>query len=154
MMSAAEFDWYSRPAWIAATVLGFILWWPAGLALLIFGCAARKMMRRAWYGGMPGSMPGQWHNTGNSGCGWGPFGRGARAERRWGGGGNPSGNQAFDDYRAETLRRLEEEQREFIEYLERLRRAKDKAEFDQFMADRRRGRPAGGPAGSPPGDTV
>jgi hypothetical protein len=33
---------------------------------------------------------------------------------------------------------LEEEQREFVEYLERLRQAKDKAEFDGFMAERRR----------------
>ena len=48
-----------------------------------------------------------------------------------------SGNRAFDEYRSETLRRLEEEQREFLEFLERLRHAKDKAEFDQFMADRR-----------------
>ena len=62
--------------------------------------------------------------------------------RNWcGGGGNPtppsSGNHAFDDYRAETLRRLEEEQSEFSNFLERLRFAKDKAEFDQFMAERR-----------------
>ena len=63
-------------------------------------------------------------------------------------GGNPwsfyapsSGNRAFDDYRAETLRRLEEEQREFREFLERLRFAKDKTEFDQFMAER--AQPAG-----------
>ena len=35
------------------------------------------------------------------------------------------------------LRRLEDEQREFREFLERLRMAKDKAEFDQFMAERR-----------------
>ena len=49
----------------------------------------------------------------------------------------PGGNAAFDDYRAETLRRLEEEQKEFVAYLERLRRARDKAEFDQFMAERR-----------------
>lgn len=48
-----------------------------------------------------------------------------------------SGNRAFDDYRAETLRRLEEEQREFQEFLVRLREAKDKAEFDQFMAQRK-----------------
>jgi len=48
-----------------------------------------------------------------------------------------SGNRAFDDYRADTLRRLEEEQREFREFLERLRLAKDKTEFDQFMAERR-----------------
>lgn len=63
---------------------------------------------------------------------------------RWGSGSNAtppapptSGNHAFDEYRAETLRRLEEEQNEFSSFLERLRFAKDKAEFDQFMADRR-----------------
>jgi hypothetical protein len=48
-----------------------------------------------------------------------------------------SGNRAFDEYREETLRRLEEEQREFRDFLVRLRMAKDKQEFDQFMADRR-----------------
>ena len=52
-----------------------------------------------------------------------------------------SGNRAFDEYRADTLRRLEEEQREFREFLNRLRLAKDKAEFDHFMAERRN-RPA------------
>ena len=48
-----------------------------------------------------------------------------------------SGNQAFDEYRAATLQRLKEEQHEFRELLSHLRTAKDKAEFDQFMADRR-----------------
>ena len=48
-----------------------------------------------------------------------------------------SGNRAFDEYRNDTLRRLEEEQREFREFLDRLRFAKDKTEFDQFMAERR-----------------
>jgi hypothetical protein len=48
-----------------------------------------------------------------------------------------SGNRAFDDYRSETLKRLEDEQREFTEFLARLRFAKDRAEFDQFMAERR-----------------
>jgi hypothetical protein len=48
-----------------------------------------------------------------------------------------SGNRAFDEYRSETLRRLEEEQREFRDFLDRLRFAKDKTEFDQFMAERR-----------------
>ena len=62
------------------------------------------------------------------------------AAERWGRGGHraSSGNRAFDEYRAETLRRLEEEQREFKEFLDRLRHAKDKAEFDQFMAERGR----------------
>jgi len=48
-----------------------------------------------------------------------------------------SGNRAFDDYRSETLKRLEEEQREFKDFLGRLRFARDRAEFDQFMAERR-----------------
>lgn len=48
----------------------------------------------------------------------------------------PSGNSAFDAYKAETLRRLETEQEAFETFLERLRDAKDKAEFDQFMDDR------------------
>ena len=48
-----------------------------------------------------------------------------------------SGNRAFDDYRAETLKRLEDEQLEFKDFLARLRFAKDRAEFDQFMAERR-----------------
>jgi hypothetical protein len=58
-----------------------------------------------------------------------------------------SGNHAFDEYRSETLRRLEDEQRDFFEFLNRLRHAKDKAEFDQFMADR--GRRSEGPAPQP-----
>ena len=48
-----------------------------------------------------------------------------------------SGSRTFDEYRVETLRRLEDGQREFHEFLGRLRMAKDKAEFDQFMAERR-----------------
>ena len=53
-----------------------------------------------------------------------------------------SGNKAFDDYREATLKRLEEEEREFRSFLDRLRRAEDKSEFDQFMSERRE-RPAG-----------
>jgi len=64
--------------------------------------------------------------------------------------GPPSGNRAFDEYRADTLRRLEEEQREFKDFLERLRMAKDKAEFDQFMAERRNPPAPEAPPPSPP----
>jgi len=62
---------------------------------------------------------------------------GARSGGDWWGTPPSSGNRAFDDYRAETLRRLEDEQREFKEFLERLRFAKDRVEFDQFMSERR-----------------
>ena len=61
-----------------------------------------------------------------------------------------SGNRAFDDYRSETLKRLEDEQREFKDFLERLRFAKDRAEFDQFMAARRERPFEEGPAEEPP----
>ena len=44
---------------------------------------------------------------------------------------------------------MEEEQKEFGSFLERLRVAKDKAEFDQFMADRR-SRPSNPPATEQP----
>jgi len=79
------------------------------------------------------------------------WGRGMRA---WSSGGDQrrpagfsrSGNRAFDEYREETLRRLEDEEREFRAFLERLRMAKDRSEFDQFMAERRNQ----GKTGEPP----
>ena len=70
--------------------------------------------------------------------------------RDWWGGPPSSGNRAFDDYRAETLKRLEDEQREFREFLDRLRFAKDKTEFDQFMAERRNRAPDAGPQAPQP----
>jgi hypothetical protein len=60
-----------------------------------------------------------------------------------------SGNRAFDEYRQDTLRRLEEEQRDFAAFLDRLRFAKDKSEFDQFMTERRN-RPPAPPADEQP----
>ena len=50
-----------------------------------------------------------------------------------------SGNAAFDAYRADTVQRLDEERARFGEFLERLRKAKDKEAFDSFMAERRGG---------------
>ena len=48
----------------------------------------------------------------------------------------PTGNSAFDAYREETLKRLEDEHSEFLDFLKKLREAKDKAEFDQFIEGR------------------
>lgn len=47
-----------------------------------------------------------------------------------------SGNTAFDAYKADVLNRLEQEQDDFQDFLKRLRDAKDKMEFDQFMDER------------------
>jgi hypothetical protein len=50
----------------------------------------------------------------------------------------PEGRHAaFEEYREETLRLLDEEHREFQDFISHLRMAKDKTEFDQFMAERR-----------------
>lgn len=47
-------------------------------------------------------------------------------------------NSAFEEYRAAELARLEEEERAFHDYLERLRTARDREEFESFMHDRRK----------------
>ena len=105
-------DWIDakgKVAWLVAMILGFVLAWPVGLALLgymiwskrMFGtCTSRRRSAPAY-----------------------------RAES--------TGNAAFDAYRDETLKRLEDEHRAFLDFLQRLRDARDKAEFDQFMDERR-----------------
>ncbi len=138
-----------KPVWIGLMVLGFIFWWPVGLAMLFFLMASGQLRcgSRQW-----SNQPGSYAQGQGSGP-WGGWGWG-----RWCGGDRTSpnatqagsGNRAFDDYRAETLRRLEEEQREFAAFLERLRVAKDKAEFDQFMTERRHRPPQAPDAPEPP----
>src|ERR1700756_5901785 len=121
-----------HPGGIAVTVLGFIIWWPIGLALLFFTRGSRKMA--CW------SNQDRWSNKMERMQYKMERMRG-RMERRgfpFGGFGPPSsGNRAFDEYRMETLRRLEEEQKEVREFLDWLRPAKDKEEFDIFMAQHR-----------------
>src|SRR3954464_6171729 len=132
-----------HPGWIAVTVLGFIIWWPIGLALLFFTLGSRKM--GCW------NHQDRWANKMERMQYKMDRMRGRMERRGFGFGGfrTPSrGNRAFDEYRTETLRRLEEEQVEFRDFLDRLRHAKDKAEFDQFMADRRN-RPPAPPAPQP-----
>src|SRR5262245_49641783 len=114
MPLVAKLDDLGKPAWILLMILGFIYWWPLGLATLAFMIGSGRMSN--WNrGGMSRWPSEEWRSAGTW---WRP---------------SRSGNQAFDDYRAETLQRLEEEQREFQEFLRRLRQARDKQEFDQFM---------------------
>jgi hypothetical protein len=119
MTLAAKLDDLGNPAWIALTVVSFVVWWPLGLVVLGYLVGSGRMAR--WRG--CGARHWQQRSHSNP-SGW------------WSERSASSGNRAFDEYRAETLRRLEEEQREFKEFLDRLRHAKDKAEFDQFMAER------------------
>jgi hypothetical protein len=122
MPIVAKLDELGKPAWIALMILGLFIWWPLGLATLAFIMGSGRMTSTK--GGPIIRWPGAAEQMRSAGTWWQPTPR-------------PSGNHAFDEYRQETLRRLEEEQREFQEFLARLRMAKDKAEFDQFMAERR-----------------
>src|SRR6185295_6140285 len=85
-----KLDEFGKPAWIALTVLGFFVWWPLGLATLAFVLGSGRM----------GCGHHRWQHKMDrmrermSGAPWGMA---------------SSGNRAFDDYRAETLRRLEQE---------------------------------------------
>ncbi len=105
-------DWIDmggRLAWIAIMVLGFVIFWPIGLAILVFLIWSKRMSHH--------------YKSVKKTCG-------QRYRIR------PTGNTAFDNYKEETLQRLEDEQIAFEEFLKRLREAKDKAEFDSFLAER------------------
>lgn len=120
-----------RPAWTPATialmVLGFVVFWPLGLAMLafiIFGDRLSGFKRDI--------------NQATDGmfCGFRRTGRRYRQQFN-------SDNVVFDDWRRAELDRLEQERRkldemraEFDSYVRELRRAKDQEEFDRFMRER------------------
>jgi len=124
-----------KPQWspltIALMVLGFILFWPIGLAVLGYILWGEK------FGGSAEKAQAYW----NKGCGY------MRNNKKTFGGFDrnfsTSGNAAFDDYRSEQLKRLDEERARldaevdaFHAYMANLRKAKDREEFDRFMGDR------------------
>lgn len=110
-----------KGAWIAAMVLGFIFFWPVGLALLAYMIWSKRMFSKS----CRTHRDSQAHRN-HAGCGWKMAQSGFRS----------SGNSAFDAYKADTLNRLQREQEEFEAFLERLRASKDKSEFDQYLDDR------------------
>lgn len=131
----AWLDARGKWAWIAAMVLGFVFFWPLGLAILAYMIWGKQMFSRSC-----GHRRAHDH-------GW------SRPRMM-----QATGNQAFDSYKAEALRRLEEEQEAFEGFLQRLRSSKDKTEFDAFMDERARATSAEVPeapkpeAGSRPGE--
>ncbi|MFD1697419.1 DUF2852 domain-containing protein [Roseibium aestuarii] len=124
-----------RPGWTPVTtglmVLGFVAFWPLGLAMLayiLWGDRFQTLARDA---------RDQWRTSPMKGC--------MDSMNRTTGFGR-TGNVAFDDYRERELKRLEEEKAkldqmrdEFDAFLRELRRAKDQDEFDRFMANRGHG---------------
>ncbi len=123
--STSPMGWFSRidawldskgkGAWIAAMVLGFVFFWPVGLAFVFYMTVNNK-----WSKKMLGRNCANRRNRRNN------------MMNTY----SSSGNTAFDAYKEDTLRRLEDEQQSFEAFLQRLRDAKDKSEFDDFMEDR------------------
>ena len=136
----ARIDDFGRPTWIALMVIGFIVFWPIGLAILAYLIWSGRM-GCGRYGDMQ-------HWRERAAERWDR--KRERWERKWGHppGLRPNGNRAFDEYRDGALRRLEEEANEFRGFLERLRMAKDRAEFDDFMRERRHRQASGSTPGS------
>jgi hypothetical protein len=130
---------------IIAMVLGFIVFWPIGLAILGY------KLWQSRFGGpdLQTLASNRWQDARAmmaSNTSWGCGGAMRRANRFYA---SSTGNAAFDDWRTAELVRLDEErrrlddaQREFAEYVDAIRRAKDREEFERFMAERR-ARPAG-----------
>ncbi|MEO0772940.1 MAG: DUF2852 domain-containing protein [Pseudomonadota bacterium] len=110
LRAEAWMDERGKGAWIAAMVLAFVFVWPLGLALLAYMIWSDKLIC---------SSARKTHKR-----------KTAKVIAR------TSGNAAFDAYKADTLQRLEQEQDNFEAFLQRLRDARDKAEFDQFMDER------------------
>lgn len=98
-------------AWAAVTILGFILCWPIGLALLAYLIWSKRMFS---------------FSCRSAGCGH----RGRHGA--W----TSSGNTVFDAYKQETLDRLKREQQEFEAFVQRLQATEDRAQFDRFLAER------------------
>jgi hypothetical protein len=125
--------WHAGPALIGMMVLGFIFFWPLGFIALAITIWSMKMT--CGHHGGEGRWGERWQER--------MMARRARWEQRIAEHhghhhrGSGTGNRAFDEYRAETLRRLEDEEKEFKDFLNQLRYAKDKVEFDDFLANRR-----------------
>jgi hypothetical protein len=141
-----------RPLELLAMILGFIVFWPIGLAIIGF----KIWQKRSGYGGDMFTFAEERAQAARDACtGW--SGGARRSARGFGGawGPRPTGNTAFDDWRNGELARLEEErrkleaaEREFSEHIEQLRRARDREQFEQFMRDRQ-SRPNNGGAEQP-----
>lgn len=132
----AWLDSKGRKAWIAAMVLGFVAFWPIGLLLAFYITYTNRWSSDKMFG-----CTARRHD---------PASRHAAFRAA-----QPSGNAAFDSYKSEMLKRLQDEQTAFESFLQRLREAKDKAEFDAFMEDRARAAEATRSAPAPanvPGD--
>ncbi len=125
---------------IVAMVLGFMVFWPIGLAILGFKYWQRKSgstmdlqtVASTKWGEARSAMKSQNWGAAN----W-------SAPRGFGSPSRATGNSAFDDWRSaeiakldEERRKLEEAHREFSDFVDHVRKSKDREEFERFMSER------------------
>lgn len=117
-----------KPGWypfnILLMMIGFIFFWPLGLGMLAYNLWGHRLNDLKTEIKRQFERPTGWNSA------YGSM--------------RPSGNTAFDAYRAREFARLEEERakldamrQEFDDYMESLRQARDQEEFDRFMENRR-----------------
>lgn len=121
----------SRGRWTALNIvlmiIGFAAFWPLGLAMLAWIIWGDQIGAKAE------ELKGQFRSFQE---------RAPRFHNEAHGFRGRTGNAAFDEYREQELKRLDEERRkleamraEFESFLSELRRVKDQEEFDRFMRD-------------------
>jgi hypothetical protein len=124
----SKLDDYGQAAWLLLTVAALLIAWPIGIAIFLYLLWSGRVT--LGWNGPRSARDGLTESIDRAGRGAREFFRSHKVAPF-------SGNDAFDTYRQELLKRLEDEEREFRAYLDRLRKARDQAEFEQFMADRR-----------------
>jgi len=108
--------WTLGPVAFVGMIIGFVLFWPIGLAILFYNLWNRKAAPMSFARFMDHA----------------PFAP------------TSSGNMAFDDWRKAEIERIENERRklaeaekEFSAFVDELKRAKDREEFERFMNARK-----------------
>lgn len=124
---------FIRPAWtpvtIAMMIIGFMIFWPLGLAMIAYIVWGDRLESfKSDVNTATDRASEVFSKTRGFGC--------SKRHSR-------TGNVAFDDWREAELKRLHEERMkldtmraEFDDYARELRRAKDQDEFEHFMAHR------------------
>jgi Protein of unknown function (DUF2852) len=107
----------THPGLIIAMVVGFVSWWPVGMLVLAYILWSNSM----------GRVNGQWIERAKDAIGY-----------KWISGQFP--NSAFEEHKRETLKKLEEqrykleeEERAFRVFMDKVRMAKDRSDFEAFM---------------------
>ena len=101
------------PLAIFAVIMGFVVWWPLGFLAIGY---------ILWGGSIDGLVD-------DAASQLKSYMSPARKPAA-------TGNAAFDAYKTQTLKRLEDEEAAFAAHIQKLREARDSEEFERFLSER------------------